>query len=138
MSNRDLSFLEPREGDTEELQGQKTYWKLVMDMPKPERMVFLQDEKVKEEEDWLDWMITSNKNDDIIIENYANTARELIQDHEMYELDTLDRAEQYMDIVRSTKELRYSIADIRKQREKIQWERRILTELNTYSKNSKT
>ena len=67
----------------------------------------------------LDNMIASMKEDDSIIEFYINKAREHVAN------GNIELAELLRDVAQSTKEQRYTLADVRKQRGKDRdWETR--------------
>ncbi len=134
--SRDLSFLEIKPDDTDFMRSQKTYWRMVMDMPEDERKVFLQEERVKEEQRHLDWMIEQQQVDDEFYRTAIRNAKGNVQDYNMYkdmpDADKLLRnAELWHEIAISTKENRYTIQDTRKQRERVQWEKKKLTQLQT-------
>lgn len=124
---RDLSFLKFKDDDSPELRGMKSYWQMVMDMPEPERKVFLQEERVKDEQRHLEWMIECNKTDDQFIELCKHKARSAVLDYNMLkEESSLEVAELWMETANNTKEGKHTLQDIRKQRERVQWERRKL------------
>lgn len=134
--SRDLSFLEIKPDDTDFVRSQKTYWPVVMDMPEDERKVFLQEERVKEEQRHLDWMIEQQQVDDEFYRTAIRNAKGNVQDYNMYkDMPDADKllhnAKLWHEIAISTKENRYTIQDIRKQRERVQWEKKKLTQLQT-------
>jgi hypothetical protein len=125
--SKDLSILEYKDSDTPELRSLKSYWQMVMDMPVDERRIFLQEERVKEEEAHLQWMINSNHSDDEFIAMAVQKSKTALIDYEMFKTDvTLEIAELWAEIARGTKLNRFTIADIRKQRERVQWEKKKL------------
>lgn len=136
---QDLSFLEFKESDDDWLRAQKAFFQMAYTLPEDERRAYFEEAWVKEEESRLQWMIDSNKRDDELVEWLTSRARYYV---ELYgdsgDDKHLEAAEDYADMARLTKESRYSIGDIRKQRERIQWQRRRLNQakLSTEPKQS--
>lgn len=90
--------------------------------------LFLAKQALKAEEQWLAYMVECNKEDDAIIEQFVQSARNCVEEDE-------DTAETYMQLAKEIKASRYPIADIRKQRERIQCHRKRVTKLSTSSSN---
>ena len=127
---KDLSFLQIKEGDSESIKGMKTYWQMVMALPEPERRYFLQEERVKEEERYLQWMINCNRDDDDSVVEFTHRARSAVLDYEMlHDESVLDIAEAWTTLAQSTKANKFTIKDIRKQRERVQWEKKKLNQM---------
>ena len=127
---KDLSFLEIKEGDSESIKGMKTYWQMVMALPEPERRYFLQEERVKEEERYLQWMINCNRDDDDSVVEFTHRARSAVLDYEMlHDESLLAIAEAWTSLAQSTKANKFTIKDIRKQRERVQWEKKKLNQM---------
>jgi hypothetical protein len=127
---KDLSFLTIKDDDSESIKAMKSYWQMVMAMPLPERRYFLQEERVKEEERYLQWMIDCNHNDDVDVEEFTHRARSAVVDYEMlHDEKVLDIAEAWTTLAQSTKANKFTIKDIRKQRERVQWEKKKLSQM---------
>ena len=127
MSDRDLTFLEHKDSDSPAMRSLKSYWQVVMDMPEPERKVFLQEERIKQEESYLQEMINQNYSDDDFITMAIHKTKSALIDYDIFKDTTLlEAAELWAAIAQSTKAKRFTIADIRKQRERIQWEKKKL------------
>lgn len=128
--SRDLSFLEPAEDDDEHIRALKAQMQIEMAMPELERKHFIQEQRVAEEQYRLDWMVHSNKQDDDRVQWFSHMAREYVTRYEEDEDDKhLVAAEQYTEMAKLTKEMRFTIGDIRKQRERVQWQRRKLNQM---------
>lgn len=99
-----------------------------------ERKLFFAQERVESEEYWLQFMIDTNKQYDIYSTDYINLAKQKMSDYELTGEDTdLELAEQYAELAKSNREIKYSIADIRKQRERVQWAKKKLNQIKTSS-----
>lgn len=97
----------------------------IYSMTHDQRMVFWQKEKVREEEQRLQELKESAETSDYLIREVTERARVAA------EQDDFDEAEKMLEYARSFKKHRVTVKDIRKQREKIQWERRRLTQLKS-------
>lgn len=129
-TGKDLSFLTIKDDDSESIRAMKSYWQMVMAMPEPERRYFLQEERVKEEERYLQWMIDCNKDDDADVVEFTHRARAAVIDYEMlHDESVLDIAEAWTTLAQSTKANKFTIKDIRKQRERVQWEKKKLSQM---------
>lgn len=134
--SRDLSFLEFKPDDSEGMRATKSFWQMAMALPEDERKVFLQEERVREEERYLAWMLEQIKVDDEFYAKAIHSAKGYVQDYNMYKdmpdaEQLLKNAELWHEVAVGTKENRFTIKDIRKQREKVQWEKKKLTQLQT-------
>ena len=126
-----------KDTDDDWLRAQKAFWQLALAMPEPEQSIFLQEEWVKEEEQRLEWMLDCRKRDTRLLEDITARATEHVQQYEKTSDEKhLTAAEEWVGIARSIKETRFTIGDIRKQRERIQWERTKLTKLRGESAES--
>lgn len=143
---RDLSFLEIKPDDDAHIRAMKSELQFVMAMEPGERKLFYQEQRVDEEERYLHWMIQSNKTDDEFIATATSKAKALMQNIQMYghEDSWLEQAELWTEIAHGTKANKFTLKDIRKQRERI-WEqkRKLKTmqqnaEQSQSSSNSKT
>ena len=124
---RDISFLNIKPEDSEHIKSLKSHWSMVMGKPLDERLRFLQEERIGEEEQYLEWMIDSNKGDDEAIVALTNEARSIISSYEMLQEESLlNRAELVAEFARSIKDNKFTIRDIRRQRERVQWEKKKL------------
>ena len=85
---------------------------------------------VDNEEGILRDMITSNSQASHTIKLFASYARQHVAD------DNIELAQKYIETIKLIKGQRYSIADIRKQREKIQWEKKSLKQHGKLSQSS--
>lgn len=135
---RDLTFLTIKDEDSEQVRAMKSYWQMVMAMPADDRQYFLQEEKVKEEETYLQWMISCNRRDDNAMTEFTHRARSAVSDYEMLnEESLLDKAEAWTTLVSSTKANKFTIKDIRKQRERVQWQKKKLKQMTKPSSEPK-
>jgi hypothetical protein len=135
--SKDLSFLEFKDDDSPSLRDMKSYWQMVMDMPEPERKVFLQAERVKQEEHYLQWMIESNKVDDSWVSMALHRSKQAVADYELYKDEAvLETAELWVQIAQDTKEHKFTLTDIRKQRELIWQEKRKLKTMQQNAEQS--
>jgi hypothetical protein len=130
--SRDLSFLEVKPTDSSELRAMKSYWQVAMAMPEAERKVFLQQEVVASEEKWLQRMIDSNRSDDDMIAYFSSQAYKYVKEYESSKDEMhIELAEAYTETAQSVADNKYKISQIRKQRERVQWEK---TKLNQMTK----
>jgi hypothetical protein len=103
----------------------------LMRMPKQERKRVLTMSKLADEQAYLEYMISNNKHDSDLMSDFAYRAREFVAEGK------LDEAENCTEIVKLLKGQRFTIGEIRKQREKIQWVKKRLKNIkpNDSSKN---
>lgn len=84
--------------------------------------------RLEEEQRWLEFMIDSNRRDDETAAMCVQEARDAVW---LYQQDSdeshLVTAEAFEELARNLKENKYTIGDIRKQREKIQCQKKELT-----------
>lgn len=79
---------------------------------------------VNEEESYLRWMINSNKRDDEMVADLTRRAKQLVTDYHTYgDEASLQKAEVYTELAASFKQNRFTIQNIRQQRERVQWVR---------------
>ena len=114
-------FLEIKEDDSPDIAAMKSELLLAMDMKPHEKAIFLQDKRVAEANGHLRWMIDCNKRDDEFIAYAIAKAKKLMQDLKDYGHDPawLAAAETWTDIAQGTKANKFTLSDIRKQRERI-------------------
>ena len=97
------------------------YLQLLLDMPEEERRLYLLEELANDAEQYLKQMVNSNYDDDDLVQQFVQSALSVLDDNQ-------ELAELYTKAAQLTKSSRFTIADIRKQREKIQWQKRQLAE----------
>ena len=132
----DLSFLEFADTDTDEMRAEKAHWQLVMDMPEDERAYFLQEERVTEEQQTLAQMVHSNKECDEMVAWYRQAAAKRLWAYSQYGGDdNLEAAELYTAAAKNIRRDKYTIAAIRKQRERIWQERKKLRAMTKPTSN---
>ena len=125
--SKDLTFLEHTDNDSNNMRDMKSYWKMVMAMPEPERKVFFQQERVHDEEHHLELMVESNKLDEEYISEVTRRAQTAVADYELHHDESLlTEAELWADMALHVRQTRYTIANIRKQREIIQCQKKKL------------
>lgn len=126
----DNQYLEIRDDDKPHIIALKTRWQYLMSLTKEQRQYELQLDKIREEERHLNWMIETNKDSDNLILECTNRARQAIANYELYDdKDSLDSADSWTQVAQGLKGTRFTIADIRKQRERVQWERKKLNQM---------
>lgn len=133
-------FLQIKEDDDAHIRAMKSELLLVMDMSKEDRAIYWQEDRVREEEHRLQWMIDQNKSDDEFIAWCVAKAKQYVNDYETFgeEEKWIKPAEEYTELAKAYKQNKYSIAEIRKQRERIQWEKRKLNQIRKQSSKPST
>ena len=129
-------LLEIQPEDSDDIKGLKTYMQMVYDLTPEERVIFYQEERVTQEEHRLQYMIEENQRDEAFAQRFIRDA-ELYMDNyttlgepgEETSEGWLQTAELCAEIAKGTRANRYTMGDIRKQREKVQWERRKLNKM---------
>lgn len=133
MVSKDLSFLVIREDDSDSIIALKTKWQLLVSLPKPQRLYQLQLDKIREEESYLKQLISWNKEDSQQIKHFTNLARQAVADFQLYkDVKYLEYADSCLEVAKSLKKERYSVAEIRLQRERVQWEKQKLKEMKEH------
>lgn len=82
---------------------------------------------IKQEEDWLKYMIDQNKRDDASVAEMVAEAQNCVWWYEQDgDEDHLRKAEAFQTMAKSFKDHKFTIGEIRKQRERVQWLRKIV------------
>lgn len=95
---------------------------MLEDMDLQERQVFLQESHIQQQEAELQSMVDQNKQDLALAAEFSQQAKVFVEGDE----SELAQAELCAELATLTKRKRYSIGDIRKQRETVQWEKKKL------------
>lgn len=131
--------VEYKDTDTDELRALKSWAQMYLSLPEDERRVYLQEERVADEEQYLSQMIESNRESDDLIRYATRKARSLVLDYEeLNDKPMLEHAEQLAEFAELVKADKYTIGDIRKQRERIQWQKMKLASLRNQLRGKRT
>ena len=111
-----------------------SYLQILNDMEEGERKLFLQNDDVVNSKRWLEQMLATNQQLEDHAKHFYKLAQQSVMDYQMFKGDPgseklLERAEFYKDLALNLASSKYSIKDIRKQREQIQWEVRRMNSL---------
>ena len=127
-------FLEIKDDDDEHIKSMKTELLMVMDMSPEEKAIFYQEKRVAEEEHRLQYILDDMQHDDNFIRYCSQKAKMYVEFYEETSEDNyLETAEQWADTAKLSKQHRYNISDIRKQREVIQWQKKKLNQMTSPS-----
>lgn len=108
----------------------KNAMEILMALPKGERQYFIQQERVTEAENYLEWMINQRQQDADFVKQAVQKAQQSLNNYELYnDITALQHAELWADIAQGTTNNMFTIANIRKQRERVQWEKTKLKQM---------
>lgn len=115
----------------------------LMELPIDEARLVVQQEKLECEQNYLDWMIGSNRLDAEFVEYCYAKAKQSLADYNLLEHEKLmTEAEEWSELAKGTKDGRFSIGEVREQRKRVAWEINRLNSLNKtsdeHSKSSET
>ena len=117
-------FLQIKEDDEPHIRSMKAELLMLMDMTPQEKQLHYAQQAVTQEEHQLQRMIDQNKRDDEFIRHATLQARRCMIDYNALNDDeSLAQAELWAEIAKGTKANKYTLADIRKQRERI-WQKK--------------
>lgn len=103
---------------------------ILMALPKGERQYFIQQERVTEAENYLEWMINQRQQDADFVKQAVQKAQQAVNNYELYnDITALQHAELWSEIAQGTTNNMFTIANVRKQRERVQWEKRKLKQM---------
>jgi hypothetical protein len=109
-----------------------SFWEIIMAQPEAERHLFLQEHWLSQEDRHLNALIAYNQVDEENIAWFRKMAEFYVHKYRATKEDSdIEAAEQYMELIKLTKQSKYPLADIRKQRERVQWERRKLAKMKS-------
>lgn len=133
-------LIEFKDDDTPAIRGLKAELQLVMDMTPEEKRIHYQEQRVTEAENWLQWMIDSMYKDDEFIAMATKRAKDMMNNIRDFgaEESWLTQAELWTEIAQGTKANKYTLKDIRKQREKIWQEKRKLKTMQQNAESSQS
>lgn len=104
-----------------------------------ERKHHFQSEVLQMEESQLETMIKSLKETDEQVEFFTRKAKSAYSDYEQYNDESrLEIAEQYVELAQEIKDSRYKLIEIREQRERIQCQRKLVSEIQMRIKETST
>lgn len=103
---------------------------ILMALPKGERQYFIQKQRVTDAENYLEWMINQRQQDADFVKQAVQKAQQALNNYELYnDITSLQHAELWSEIAQGTTNNMFTIANIRKQRERVQWEKRQLNQM---------
>jgi hypothetical protein len=120
-----------------------TELELLKSLTPEERRLLLHNQKLQSELDWLKSLVDSMTEDNELIKHLSDKARDCLWWYEKDgNEDHLRTAETYAEVIELIKQNRAKVSEVRKQRERVQWQRKRVNSLkksdesNTASKQS--